>query len=545
MCVNRTQRSSVFPFVRSDCPGLLTTISANIMRSIVRPFAIWVMLLAFGLGATAMPAEIIFSEPVVYEVEGQLGSLASADFDGINGPDLVTGTNAATVAFLLNNGDGTFTLDGTVGIPSGLPISNQILAMDFDGVKGPDVATANFRTHNVSVLLNNGNATFAPLVTYPVGILEPLVEGIAGADFDGINGPDIAVTNVSFEVVDANSVSVLFNNGDGTFSAAVNYPLGILGPHNIAAADFDGVNGPDLAVSNRDNNSVIVFLNKGDGAFELPLSFSAPGAPNGTFVAADLDGINGPDLATQNFFDSVGVLLNNGDGTFAPTVTYAASRGRSLAAADFDGDRDLDLVAVSSDSNNVSVLPNNGDGTFMPFLSVPIGHTTDDVVAEDFDGVKGPDLAVADADPNLSIVSVLLNEASIREISIYIKPGNKRNIIKPCAKGGIWVALLSDSEFDPLQIDIPTVRFGPDGAKAIRHKVKDINHDGLGDLLLRFKILATGIACGDTEATLTGKTFDGQIITGTDSIKTVGCKPKKHHKKKHHKKHHDDDHKKR
>jgi hypothetical protein len=125
-------------------------------------------------------------------------------------------------------------------------------------------------------------------------------------------------------------------------------------------------------------------------------------------------------------------------------------------------------------------------------------------------------------------------------VTIDIKPGNKRNVINPRANGGIWVAILSDTDpgspFDPSsQVDIPTVEFGPDGAKAIRHKVKDKNKDGLGDLLLRFKIPATGIACGDTEATLSGETFDGQSFSGTDSLKTVGCKKPKNSKKKKHK----------
>ena len=82
-----------------------------------------------------------------------------------------------------------------------------------------------------------------------------------------------------------------------------------------------------------------------------------------------------------------------------------------------------------------------------------------------------------------------------------------------------------NSPFDPSsQVDIPTVEFGPDGAKASRHKVKDMNKDALGDLLLRFKIPATGIDCGDTEATLTGETFEAQNFAGTDSVQTAGCK---------------------
>jgi hypothetical protein len=111
-------------------------------------------------------------------------------------------------------------------------------------------------------------------------------------------------------------------------------------------------------------------------------------------------------------------------------------------------------------------------------------------------------------------------------VTIDIKPGNKRNKLNPRSRGKIWAAVLSntDTPFDPLQIKIRSVRFGPDGAKPNRHKVKDINRDGLGDLLLRFKIRRTGIKCGDTEATLTGKTFDGQAITGTDAIRTVRCR---------------------
>ncbi len=107
---------------------------------------------------------------------------------------------------------------------------------------------------------------------------------------------------------------------------------------------------------------------------------------------------------------------------------------------------------------------------------------------------------------------------------IDIKPGQRRNNVNPRSRGGIWVAIISDGGFDPLQVEIPTVRFGPDDAIAIRHRVTDINRDGSGDLFLRFNIRDTGIVCGDTEATLSGMTFDGQPFSGSDSVTTVGCK---------------------
>ena len=139
-----------------------------------------------------------------------------------------------------------------------------------------------------------------------------------------------------------------------------------------------------------------------------------------------------------------------------------------------------------------------------------------------FFGIGSPDLSVSGWAVRSGDVDVPT------PVTIDIKPGNKRNVMNPRAKGGIWVAVLSDTNsdapFDPSsQIDIPTVKFGPDGTKAIHYKVKDINKDGPGDLLLRFNIPHTGIAFGDTEVTLTGETFDGQSFSGSNLIKAAGC----------------------
>ena len=47
--------------------------------------------------------------------------------------------------------------------------------------------------------------------------------------------------------------------------------------------------------------------------------------------------------------------------------------------------------------------------------------------------------------------------------------------------------------------------------------------DGDLDLKLHFNVVETGIVCGDTEVTLTGETFGGEAIAGSDSIRTVEC----------------------
>lgn len=111
------------------------------------------------------------------------------------------------------------------------------------------------------------------------------------------------------------------------------------------------------------------------------------------------------------------------------------------------------------------------------------------------------------------------------DVDIDIKPGDKRNNISPKSMGLILVAILGSQDFDTLQVEPRTVRFGPGGAKAVgsRTQVLDVNNDSYPDLVLRFEIRKTGIQCGDTEAELIGDTHSGESFVGTDFITTVGC----------------------
>ena len=121
----------------------------------------------------------------------------------------------------------------------------------------------------------------------------------------------------------------------------------------------------------------------------------------------------------------------------------------------------------------------------------------------------------------------LLDQLPVTVISvdIDIKPGSDPNSINPKSKGVIPVAVLTDQNFDATMVDVSTVVFGPAGAQPV-HKghIEDVDGDGDDDLLLHFNTQDTGIQCGDAEATLSGATFGGQAIEGSDSIKTVGCK---------------------
>jgi hypothetical protein len=111
------------------------------------------------------------------------------------------------------------------------------------------------------------------------------------------------------------------------------------------------------------------------------------------------------------------------------------------------------------------------------------------------------------------------------EVAIDIKPGSEPATINPKSQGVIPVAILTTETFDATTVNAATVRFGETGTEAaiVRSALEDVDGDGNTDLLLHFNTQDTGIQCGDTSASLTGQTFSGQPIQGSDAIVTTGC----------------------
>jgi hypothetical protein len=128
-------------------------------------------------------------------------------------------------------------------------------------------------------------------------------------------------------------------------------------------------------------------------------------------AVADFNGDKNLDIVVANGGGtSVNALLGNGDGSFQSAARYLTNGFPiGVAVTDFNGDGKLDLAVADLDfSSGISVLLGNGDGTFQPSTYYPDGKTARFVAVGDFNGDHKPDLVVAD-DSLSSLVIVLLN----------------------------------------------------------------------------------------------------------------------------------------
>src|SRR5262249_54961838 len=140
------------------------------------------------------------------------------------------------------------------------------------------------------------------------------------ADLDGDGDPDLAVSR--YRSLEKDNVSVLVNNGDGTFAAPVEYSAGDW-PTSVVTGDFDNDGHSDLAVTNETPKSISVFMNRGDGTLIAPVRCNTGGGP-WSITIRDLNADGYDDLVVTNGADdNVSVLVSSGDGTFSSQMKYA------------------------------------------------------------------------------------------------------------------------------------------------------------------------------------------------------------------------------
>jgi Flp pilus assembly secretin CpaC len=228
---------------------------------------------------------------------------------------LVTDSMANTVNIFFSKGDGTFTTPAT-SIPVGAQPS-AIVTADFDGDGHQDFAVANFKDSTFSVFLGGADKSGNPTFTQVAGSPFPLPTSVSGpvamtvADFNRDGKPDLAIVNQSTLAnpsVAQGNVVVLQGKGDGTFNEFTSSPITVgQNPVAIASGDLDGNASADLAIVNQKDNSVTILLNNGDGTF-----VAGPNSPLAT-------SLNPTGIAIANFTQSgtIGIAVTcAGSNTF-------------------------------------------------------------------------------------------------------------------------------------------------------------------------------------------------------------------------------------
>ncbi|MEO7391867.1 MAG: hypothetical protein ABIU58_06810 [Ramlibacter sp.] len=109
---------------------------------------------------------------------------------------------------------------------------------------------------------------------------------------------------------------------------------------------------------------------------------------------------------------------------------------------------------------------------------------------------------------------------------IDIRPGKASNDINPKSAGRPQVAILSTRTFDATRAVVQSsITFGRTGAEnslaSCSKTFKDVNNDGLPDLICRFALRSAGFQMGDSVGVLRFTDTKGMPYEGRDTITTV------------------------
>lgn len=339
----------------------------------------------------AQGGRTVFAPPVTYAA-GSPTDVAAGDMDGDGDLDLVVGQFfvSGPMPIFYNDGSGGFTLGGFV---PGLTSVTEVELADLNGDGAADLVIR--QSANISVLLNNGDGSFGSPILLITGLNTP---EITIADVDSDLDLDIVLSIHGTTTVPPQGVQLLVNDGNGGFSSGQFIPEENAGVQWAEVADINNDRLVDIVYATFAPTRLLATLATAPGAFGHPyelydqtisgLSLSE------TWALSDVTADGHPDVLWMNpffFALEVSVIVNAGDGTFGPPViTFVAPSptGTPFLA-----------VGELNGHGSPEVLATLGDSAFATVLSGPgDGSMATDVIIDGLSWVSEPLFADLDGD---------------------------------------------------------------------------------------------------------------------------------------------------
>ncbi|MFK7743094.1 MAG: FG-GAP repeat domain-containing protein, partial [Planctomycetota bacterium] len=315
-------------------------------------------------------------------------------------------------------------------------------------------------------------------------------------DLEQDGDSDLIVNSASPAATQQSPDSLLLRNLGDRFEVAAGASPASIRNSIVRTGDFNNDGIEDMVVSPTFGESGQLWLGTGTDSFLAgPTStFGSPGAIPGDMRVADVTGDGLPDVICVNnpdyFQTSLPSRIYRSTGSSLQTVGAVLPFARKLAAADFDGDGDVDLLLDTATIPDM-LLANTGSGIFTavanaipPTSFFPNTYPTD-LFAADFDGDGDLDVAGIGSQLLQNNGSGIFSMVSSGPISYPLvadfDADGDPDVFLPLlgVLPGNHTMLRNDGNWSFASVSIPATQRVP----AIHHVAADFDNDGLMDLV--------------------------------------------------------------
>ena len=353
------------------------------------------------LSVSVVQAEFYY-EAAEYNLSGHVFQIIPIDVNNDSVIDLACANGGGYFSVLIGNGDGTFA--AAVDYPSGAH-TMSVIEGSFNADTIIDFACGNVNDSTISIFLGNGDGTFQSAITTPKLTYPP--NSIAAGKYDADSLDDIAFVRANSSTTD--TLGILFNTGSGVMSSETFIEVDRR-TKQVLSADIDLDGDGDILVLHREiltgapDHAIWVFKGNGDGTFTAPYFPDYLGAETSmNFVDANFDGFMDLTVSTGqvDVSGSFGfVSLNDSTGNFSESIAVIADVSESfleIVAGYFNKDTLIDIAASTNNGlvNRETYIYLNNGASLMPVKNT-LEDWAHDLVATDFNGDGCTDLMISD-----------------------------------------------------------------------------------------------------------------------------------------------------